>query len=178
MNNILKMIVAATFAVLCQTPYASAERPEDSPAVQTLETCRDAKTYEGAMLKLAKPFLKKTPMGFLMDKIESIRICPIEKDGKEDEAVLTAKIEKMLTQYSNVNEINDDSYHMLIYIDEVKEYRFSEIILYTTSPEKSVMVFNGDFTIESLKKVGEISDQQRQERKKTGTKHESIISKR
>ena len=67
---------------------------------------------------------------------------------------------------------------MLIYIDEVKDNRFSEIILYTISSEKSVMVFNGDFTIESLKKVGEISDQQRQERKKTGTKHEGFISKR
>ena len=178
MNNILKMIVAAIFAILCQTPYASAKTTADSPAVQTLKTCKDAKTYEGAMLKLAKPFLKKTPMGFLMDNIESIRICPIEKNGKEDEAVLTAKIEKMLKHYSNVNEINDDSYHMLIYIDEVKEDRFSEIILYTISSEKSVMVFNGDFTIESLKKVGEISDQQRQERKKTGTKHEGFISKR
>ena len=164
MNNILKMIVAAILAVLCQTPYASAKSAKDSPAVQTLETCRDAKTYEGAMLKLAKPFLKKTPMGFLTDKIESIRICPIDKNGKEDEAVLTAKIEKMLKHYSNVNEINDDSYHMLIYIDEVKGDSFSEIILYTTSSEKSVMVFNGDFTVESLKKVGEISDQQRQER--------------
>ena len=164
MNNILKMIVTAIFAVLCQTSYVSAKSAKDSPAVQTLETCRDAKTYEGAMLKLAKPFLKKTPMGILMDNIESIRICPIEKNGKEDEAVLTAKIEKMLKHYSNVNEINDDSYHMLIYIDEVKGDRFSEIILYTTSSEKSVMVFNGDFTVESLKKVGEISDQQRQER--------------
>ena len=55
MNNILKMIVAAIFAVLCQTPYASAKTTADSPAVRTLETCRDARTYEGAMLKLAKP---------------------------------------------------------------------------------------------------------------------------
>jgi hypothetical protein len=178
MNDILKMIVAAIFVILCQMPYVSAKSTEDSPAVQTLKTCKDARTYEGAMLKLAKPFLKKTPMGFLTDKIESIRICPIDKNGKEDVAVLTTKIEKMLKHYSNVNEINDDSYHMLIYIDEVKGNSFSEIILYTTSSEKSVMVFNGDFTIESLKKVGEISDQQRQERKKTGTKHESIISKR
>ena len=164
MNDILKMIVAAIFVILCQMPYVSAKSNEDSPAVHTFETCRDAKTYVGAMLKLAKPFLKKTPMGFLTDKIESIHICPIDKNGKEDEAVLTAKIEKMLKHYSNVNEINDDSYHMLIYIDEVKGDRFSEIILYTTSSEKSVMVFNGDFTVESLKKVGEISDQQRQER--------------
>ena len=164
MNDILKMIVAAIFVILCQMPYVSAKSIEDSPAVQTLKTCKDARTYEGAMLKLAKPFLKKTPMGFLTDKIESIHICPIDKNGKEDVAVLTTKIEKMLKHYSNVNEINDDSYHMLIYIDEVKGDSFSEIILYTTSSEKSVMVFNGDFTIESLKKVGEISDQQRQER--------------
>ena len=170
MNNVLKIIVTAAFTVLCQTPYASAKITGDSPAVQTLETCRDAKTYDGAMLKLAKPFLKKTPMGFLMDRIESIRICPIEKNGKEDEAALTAKIEKMLKHYSNVNEIDDESYHMLIYIDEVKGESFSEIILYTTSPDKSVMVFTGDFTIDSLKKVGEISDQQRQERKQNSQK--------
>ena len=62
------------------------------------------------------------------------------------------------------HEIDDELSHMLIYVDDVKDNRFSEIILYITSPDKSILLFKGDFTVESLKKVGELSEQDRKRR--------------
>ena len=67
----------------------------------------------------------------------------------------------------SINEINDADYRMLIYIDTQHGNRFSEIILYTTDPDKTIMVFCGDFTTEGLTKVGELSDQQREKRRQS-----------
>ena len=158
--------MAVTLTVLCQDIYASGRKAEESPAIQTLGSLKEAKKLEGAMLKMARPILKKTPMSVVMDNIETMVICQMGKDGKDEDPELKAIVERVLEHYSKVDEIDDEMYRMLIYIDEPQGDRFSEIILYTTRKDKSVMVFKGDFTIDSLKKVGELSDQQRELRKR------------
>lgn len=166
MKKILTLIMAVTLTVICQDIYAAGRKAEESPAIQTLGSLKDAKKLEGAMLKLARPIIKKTPMSVVMDNIETMVICDMGKEGKEVDPELKAIVENVLKHYSKVDEIDDEMYHMLIYIDEPEGDRFSEIILYTTRKDKSVMVFKGDFTIDSLKKVGELSDQQRELRKR------------
>jgi hypothetical protein len=99
-------------------------------------------------------------MSVVMDDIEAMLICPLEKSDKNIEQ----QVEKVLKSYTKVNEIDDSSYMMYIFIDELDGERFSEIILYTTRPDKSIMVFCGDFTVEALMKVGELSEQQRKKR--------------
>jgi hypothetical protein len=55
---------------------------------------------------------------------------------------------------------------MDIYIDTPKGDKFSEIVLYNTRPEASIILFVGDFTVESLIKVGEASEEERKHLKK------------
>jgi hypothetical protein len=55
---------------------------------------------------------------------------------------------------------------MTIYIDTPQDNTPHEIILYNTKPEASIMLFKGDFTVESLIKVGEASEQERKHLKK------------
>lgn len=157
------LIIFAVLAMLCPGTPASAKKAEDSAAIRMLCTNKKSKTLEGTTMKIAKPVLKKTPMSVLMDNIDAMLICPLEKSDK----TYLDKVDTMLADYTKVNEINDDNYRMLIYINTLHDNRFSEIILYTISPEKTIMVFCGDFTVEGLMKVGELSDQQRQKRKQS-----------
>ena len=61
MKNILKTIMAVILIVLCQSIFATTAGDTESPAVQFLESNRKAKKLEGAMLRIARPILKKTP---------------------------------------------------------------------------------------------------------------------
>ena len=157
------LIIFTVLAMLCQSTPASGKKADDSAAIQMLRPNKKSKTLEGTTMKLARPVLKKTPMSVFIDNIDALLICPLEKS---DKAYLD-KVETMLGGYAKVNEINDDDYRMLIYIDTLPGNRFSEIILYTTDPDKTIMVFCGDFTTEGLTKVGELSDQQREKRRQS-----------
>lgn len=152
--------------MLCPDIYASAKKAEDSPAVQVLSSNKNARKLEGGMLKLARPALKKTPMAVVMDNIDMMVMYSISQKADEEEKQFAAQAINVLKNYQKVSEINDPDYRMSIYIDNPVGENFSEIILYTSRPDASIMVFVGDFTIESLKKVGEISDQRRMERRR------------
>lgn len=160
MRNLLKTIMAVTLAVLCQYSYAAGDNTGESPAVKVLESGRKAKRLEGSKLKIARPILKKTPISAIIDDIEMMIICPLDKESSE----LTAKAERMLKSYTLVREINDEISHMYIYIDTPSDNKFSELILYTTSPEANIMLFEGNFTVEGLMKVGELSILDRKQR--------------
>lgn len=150
--------------LLCQNIHAATEKSGDSPVVQLMDTNEKAKKVEGAMLKMARPILKKTPMSAVMDNIEMMIICSVDN---ADDKVFVEKAENVLKGYNKVNEIHDDDYTMFIYINDPEGKEFSEIILYKTTPDASIMVFEGNFNAEGLMKVGELSDQQRQKRKQS-----------
>ena len=160
MKTILKLMLAALMIMSCHYVHAAGKKADDSTAMQMLGNEKKAKKLEGATLKIAKTFLKKTPMSVVMDDIEAMLICPLEKSDRNIEQ----QVEKVLKSYTKVSEIDDSSYMMYIFIDELDGERFSEIILYTTRPDKTRMVFCGDFTVEALMKVGELSQQQRKKR--------------
>ncbi len=160
MKNLLKTIMAVTLAVLCQYGYAAGDNTGESPAVKVLGSGRKAKRLEGSTLKIARPILKKTPISAIMDDIEMMIICPLDKESSE----LTVKAERMLKSYTMVREINDELSHMYIYIDTPSDDKFSELILYTKSPELKILLFEGDFTVDGLMKVGELSVQDRKRR--------------
>lgn len=117
------------------------------------------------MLKLARPALKKTPMAVVMDDIDMMVMYSISQKADEEEKQFAQQAINVLESYNKVSEIDDPDYRMSIYIDNPVGENFSEIILYTSRPDASIMVFVGNFTIGSLKKVGEISDQRRMERR-------------
>ena len=171
MNRIFKIIMAVAFVMLCQRTYAAEGNEDASPAVKLLESNKNTKKLEGVMLRIAKPILRKTPMVAVMDDIEMMMMCPVGKISKKDNGEFVRKAEVVFKGYTLAHEINDELSHMLIYVHGLEGNRFEELILYITSPEPSILLFRGDFTVEGLMKVGELSEQDRKKRIKT--KHET-----
>ena len=116
-------------------------------------------------MKIARPFIKRTPMGVVLDEIESMVICPIETESENDMKFIR-KAKSVLTGYKLVEQINDERSQLDIYIDSPQNERFSEIIIYRSRPEPSIMLFIGNFDVESLVKVGKASEQERKDLKK------------
>ena len=163
MKIFLKFISVMILAVLCQYGHAAGNGTGESPVAKVLKAGRKTKVLEGAALKVARPILKKTPVSVIIDDIEMMVICPLELE-KNDMHELAVKAENILGNYLMVKEINDELSHLFTYIDNPENGRFSELILYNKRPQPSIMMFGGDFTIEDLMKVGELSVQDRKDR--------------
>ena len=147
---------------------AQSQETAKSPAVRFLEANDGVKgakcmKIDGLMLKMARPTLKKTPVAAIIDELESLYMFSF-KDGRESEekAFVTAA-DKMLRSYVKVSEINDQISRMVIYVDKAKGNTCHEMILLITWPSTSMMIFNGDFTEDSLRRMDEISKKQRAE---------------
>ena len=158
--------IAVAVFMLCMPLYANAGQEEESRVLEVLDSYKEAKKLDGAKLKIARPFLKRTPMGVIVDEINMLVICPMDTTGVKKDHISADKALKTLKEYKLVREIDDEMSTMTIYIDTPQDNRFSEIVLYNTRPEASVMLFMGDFTVESLIKVGEASEQERKHLKK------------
>lgn len=148
---------------ICHGAYGSEYEEDDSPVTKTLQSGRKTRILEGTTLRLARPILKKTPMSVVMDDINMMMLCPMDKNNSKD-SEFAERVDKTLKGYMLAHEIDDELSHMLIYVDDIKGNRFTELIIYTTSPDQTIIYFRGDFTVESLMRVGELSDQQRKKR--------------
>jgi hypothetical protein len=151
---------------LCHDINASEPEKDNTPAIKALQSGKKTRRLEGATMRLARPILKKTPMSAVMNDIEMMMFCPVEKNNSKD-GEFAGRVKKALKGYMLAHEIDDELSHMLIYVDEVKGNRFTELILYITSPDQTILYFRGDFTVEALMKVGELSEQDRKKRIKT-----------
>lgn len=165
MEKILTIISAVMFTTFCLNIYAAGNMPDSSSVIQLMESQDKTKKLEGIKLKMARPILKKTPMAAVIDDIEMLIFCPM--NSRDDENDIADDVRKMLTDYIMVSEINEDNSQMSVYIDTPVDDNFSEIIMYIIRPEMSLMVFKGDFTIESMKEVGELSKQQRMKKRQS-----------
>mgnify|MGYP003294575775 FL=1 len=151
---------------LCHDIHASEPENDNTPAIKALQSGKKTRRLEGATMRLARPILKKTPMSAVMNDIEMMMFCPVEKNNSKD-GEFAGRVKNALKGYMLAHEIDDELSHMLIYVDEVKGNRFTELILYITSPDQTILYFRGDFTVEALMKVGELSEQDRKKRIKT-----------
>ena len=161
-RNIIVLTLAAL--MLCHNTYASSDKFVDSEAAKVIESGKKTRRLERGTLRIARPILKKTPMVAVMDDIEMMMHCPIGKISRKDNGEFAGKVDKVLKDFMLVKEIDDELSHMLIYVNGVEGDRFNELILYIVSPDQTLLYFRGDFTVDGLMKVGELSEQDRKRR--------------
>ena len=143
----IKVILAATLVVLCQNIFAGTV--DGSDMIQLLESQKKTRRLEGRMLKIARPIIKKTPMGYVMDKITMMMICSVDSDNK----ALIQNAETILQNYTLAGTVNDEYNQMSLYVDTLQEEHCSLIMLRSLSPDNFIMLFKGNFTIEDLREV-------------------------
>ena len=153
---------------MCLTFPARAEEPAKSPAVKFLEAndgldgARCMK-IDGLMLKMARPTFRKTPAVAIMDNLDRFYMFSFKENRDAEEKTFVTAADKMLKSYMKVSEINDDISRMFIYVDQPQGKTCHEIVMLITWPSTSMMVFHGDFTEDSLRRMDEISKKQRAE---------------
>ena len=153
---------------MCQRFSAHAQEAGNSAAVRFLEANDDVKgakcmKIDGLMMRMAKTTLKKTPVVAIMEELDCFYMFSFKENREAEEKAFVTAAQKMLKSYMKVSEINDDISHMVIYVDKPQGNTCHEMVLLITWPSTSMMVFNGDFTEDSLRRMDEISKKQRAE---------------
>jgi hypothetical protein len=72
---------AVALLMLCTPLCASTAQKGSSPVAEMLNSQKEAKKLDGTKLKIAKPFIKRTPMGIIMDEIHMMIICPMDLEA-------------------------------------------------------------------------------------------------
>ena len=178
MKNLSRIFIMFMLIAIYHNAWASDGRKDDTPVIEALQSGKKTKRLEGAALKIARPVMKNTPISVILDDIDMMMICSMEKNDRLEGGKFTERVNNALKSYQLAHEINDELSHMLIYIDQVKGNRFNELVLYVTRPDPAIMYFRGSFTVESLMKVGELSEQDRKRRiqeKRENGKNDSYL---
>ena len=164
----MKRFLSILTVLICLAFSAKADEPAKSTAVKFLEANDGVKgakctKIDGLMMRMAKPTLKKTPVLAIMDELECLYMFSFKENREAEEKAFVTAADKMLKSYMKVSEINDDISHMFIYVDQPQGNTCHEIVMLITWPSTSMMVFHGDFTEDSLRRMDEISKKQRAE---------------
>ncbi len=164
----MKRFLSILTVLICLAFSAKADEPAKSPAVKFLEANDGVKgakctKIDGLMMRMAKPTLKKTPVLAIMDELDCLYMFSFKENREAEEKAFVTAADKMLKSYMKVSEINDDISHMFIYVDQPQGNTCHEIVMLITWPSTSMMVFHGDFTEDSLRRMDEISKKQRAE---------------
>ena len=155
-------MLAAVLTVFCQSISAAVPPGDGSEVIQLLESNRKTRKLEGGMLRLARPIIKKTPMGYVMDKITMMIVCPVEDDDKSFAPKAEALIKE---EYTLAGAVDDEEKVISLYVDTPKDGRCSLLILRSIKPDNAIMLFKGDFTIEDLQEVGRRSEEDSRRRR-------------
>ena len=169
MKRLLSITAIILLALVSQRFTAHAQEAGKSVAVQFLEANDDVKgakcvKIDGLMMRVARSTLKKTPVLAIMDELEALYMFSFKENREAEEKAFVTAAQKMLTSYMKVSEITDDISHMVIYVDQPNGSTCNEIVMLVTWPSTSMMVFHGDFTEDSLRRMDEISKKQRAEK--------------
>ena len=148
---------------------AQSQDAAKSPAVRFLEANDGVKgakcmKVDGLMLRMARPTLNKTPVKAIIDDLDVLYMFSFKENRETEEKAFVTAAEKMLKSYVKASEIKDDISHMVIYLDQPDGNTCHEMVMLITWPNTSMMIFHGDFTEESLRRMDEISKKQRAEK--------------
>ena len=169
MKHLLTIAIVFVLALTCHKFPTYAQEARKSPAVQFLEAndgIKGAKCVkvDGFMMRVVRPTLKKTPLIAIMDDIDCFYMFSFKEDRESEERTFVRDAERALNSYMMASEVKDDISHMKVYLDQPDGDACHEMVLLITWPKTSMMVFHGQFTESSLRKMEEISKKQRKEK--------------
>lgn len=168
MKRLISVILILMTALTSLNVSAQSQETAKSPAVKFLEANDEVKgakcmKVDGLMLRMARPTLNKTPVKAIIDNLDALYMFSFKENRETEEKAFVTAAEKMLKSYMKASEIKDDISHMVIYLDQPDGNTCHEMVMLITWPSTSMMVFHGDFTEDSLRRMDEISKKQRAE---------------
>lgn len=160
MKRFILLVAAIMMLAPCTEAYSAPKGKKMTAIEKLVESFAEtegatALTMKGLMLGLAKQSLKDTPAKVLLDNLESITMFMMDESSEADIKRFCEAADETLKNYVFIGEEEDEGDVIRIYVDQVSDDGFKEMVMYFISPETALMSMKGNFTEEVMKSVVE-----------------------
>lgn len=168
MKRILS-ILAALLLIPATATYAQKKDLETNQVEKLLESYAEVEgvmqmSLKGLMLNMAKSAMKDSPARHMMNNMKRMTIFSMNECSKTDKARFEAELKPLLKDYMMITEVKEDDSVTVIYIDQMADNGFKEMVMHMLGPETGVIVLRGNFTHETLEKI--VAEEEAPEEKK------------
>lgn len=105
---------------------------------------------KGLVLSMAKPSIRKTPVGKAADGIKHMQIFSMAEPGSKLKASFTKEVESVLSGYEMALETKEDKLTSRVYVSKASEEMISEMIVYTIEESIVVIYMTGEIPVHLL----------------------------
>lgn len=135
---------------------AEARKTEETNALtQLFEKYQETDGVElfdlkGLVLSMAKPSIRKTPVGKAADGVKHMQIFSMAEPGAKLKSNFTKEVEAILAGYEMALENKEDDLTSRIYVRKASEEVISEMIVYTIEESIVVIYMTGEIPVHLL----------------------------
>ncbi len=153
------LLVLITLAGLMACGNADAKETEtDNGLVEVFESYTEAKgvqyfNLEGFTLKMARPKIRKTPVGKAADGIESMCIFSMKDVKKEVKAKFIKEVEAVFSTYEMALETNEKGKKSRIFIKKTQPEIIDEMIIYSMEDDPVVIYMVGEMPVVEMRGI-------------------------
>lgn len=150
MKRIIIVVIgflAFSSALLAQTPIELlAGSYDDHNGVKVIDV-------SGASMSFARPYIKKSPMGTLADKVDAVTIISLRKAHENIQGEFLARLRKALKSYQFYGKVTGEDGNVVeVYGSPIKNEAVHELVVY--NPDNRVLFsIRGTYPVTELKKL-------------------------
>lgn len=151
LTAILTLIMTFSLAI----PSEARKKEEGNELIRIFESYEETEgveyfNLEGFLLKMARPTIRKSPVGKAADGIENLCIFSISEVGKELRNRFTKEAEGALQAYEMVLETKEDKQTSRIYMKKQNAEIIDELIVYALGEDIALIYIRGEIPVSAL----------------------------
>lgn len=166
--------MGAVLALGCACRAEAKKTEYSNELIQHFESYQETKgvviyNLKGLMLKMAKPSIRKTPVGGVCDQLENICIFSMGEVKKDTRSRFIKETDTLLKTYEKVLDEKKEGKESRIYILKSSDEIISEMVVYAIEEEISIILMKGEIPVSALEDIAARAEEQ--EKKSEKEKH-------
>lgn len=155
MKKFLTAILTLVMTYCLAVPSEARKKEEGNTLIQLFESYEETKGVEyfnlnGFLLKMARPTIKKSPIGKAADQIDNLCIFSMTEAGKEVRSKFMKEADAALGSYKKVLETTEDKQTSRIYMKKTSAEIIDELIVYSLGEDIALIYIKGEIPVSAL----------------------------
>ena len=155
MKKILTAILTLVMTYSLAVPSEARKKEEGNTVIQLFESYEEAKGVEyfnldGFLLKMARPTIRKSPIGKAADQIDNLCIFSMTEAGKEVRSKFMKEADAVLGSYEMVLETKEEKQTSRIYMKKSSAETIDEFIVYALGEDIAFIYIKGEIPMSAL----------------------------
>lgn len=164
------IIITFVMTLCIALPVEARKDKEINALIELMESYEEAKGVQyfnlnGMILKMAKPSIKKTPVGKAADDIDNLCIFSMNDAVKEVRAKFLKEADLLFKDYEMALEKTEEEVTSRIYVKKTSAGIIDELIVYNLGADIALIYIIGQIPVSSLEGISPSTEKEDKDRK-------------